>query len=280
MNIGTEPNCHELTQTIVIIPRQIKTHRDFFLLYLEHQRSMSARQGYHGPKFWAPDRRGDIRRAVRTLVQAFGVQDPRHDWPGPGWQSRHQPGRAWRREPRRFANTPPRRPFQSPREPSYWRPRYVREERWGSAWQRPSPVQRFQDCKSRALPRRGPPVAAIKVPRWYRQVVRNERQPRGSNPRGTLRGGPKGQPEIRRETLEAVCVEVPKGQPRKHRRRSRKPPSRKPSERREERNAQRVPLSSRWTKAGKRLDGAALGPFCVERGPIMGRRERRGSCLP
>ena len=40
------------------------------------------------------------------------------------------------------------------------------------------------------MPRRGLPVAAIEVPRWYRPVVVEERQPSGSNPRGPLRGGP------------------------------------------------------------------------------------------
>ena len=39
-------------------------------------------------------------------------------------------------------------------------------------------------------PRRGPPVAVIKAPRWPRQEVLSKRQPRGFVPRGTPRGGP------------------------------------------------------------------------------------------
>ena len=40
------------------------------------------------------------------------------------------------------------------------------------------------------MPRRGPPVAVMKVPRWYPRDVGNERGPRGFKPRGPLRGGP------------------------------------------------------------------------------------------
>ena len=40
------------------------------------------------------------------------------------------------------------------------------------------------------MPRRGPPVAALKVPRRYRRDEWRKRQPRGSDPRGPQRGGP------------------------------------------------------------------------------------------
>ena len=40
------------------------------------------------------------------------------------------------------------------------------------------------------LPRRGPTVAVIEAPRWPRQEVLRERQPRGLIPRGTPREGP------------------------------------------------------------------------------------------
>ena len=47
-------------------------------------------------------------------------------------------------------------------------------------------------CNWRFLvfPRRGPPAAAIKVPRGYCPEDLTTRQPRGVKPRGTLRGGP------------------------------------------------------------------------------------------
>ena len=47
-----------------------------------------------------------------------------------------------------------------------------------------------QDRRSHVLPRRGPPVAVIRVPRWPRQEEECKRQPHGFAPRGTLWGGP------------------------------------------------------------------------------------------
>ena len=40
------------------------------------------------------------------------------------------------------------------------------------------------------IPRRGPPAAAIQVPRGYCPKDLTRRKPRGVKPRGTLRGGP------------------------------------------------------------------------------------------
>ena len=54
-----------------------------------------------------------------------------------------------------------------------------------------TPVQRPYDWRIRPTPRRGPPVATIKAPRWHWQALWwNERRPRGPEPRGPLRGGP------------------------------------------------------------------------------------------
>ena len=53
-----------------------------------------------------------------------------------------------------------------------------------------NPVQRPRDWRMSPTPLRGPPVASIKAPRWHRPVVLEERRPRGSDPRGPLRGGP------------------------------------------------------------------------------------------
>ena len=61
------------------------------------------------------------------------------------------------------------------------------------------------------MPRRGLPVAAIMVPRWYRPVVWDERRPRGSNPRGPLRGGPErsaGDPRLSKTTQHQDKREV------------------------------------------------------------------------
>ena len=56
------------------------------------------------------------------------------------------------------------------------------------------------------MPRRGPPVALIKVPRWHRQVAWEERRPRGSNPRGPLRGGPeRSSGDSQRKPHDSLC---------------------------------------------------------------------------
>ena len=144
-------------------------------------------RGYHGPKILARDRGDAVRWAVRTLARAFGDAG-RPDWRGPGWLRR--PG--WRparwSEPRWFAGAPPRRAFPGTREPGFWRPRFFREERRNN-WQ-PPPVQSPGNWRFAPTPRRGPPVALIKIPRWHRQAWRKERRPCGSNPQGPLRGGP------------------------------------------------------------------------------------------
>ena len=149
---------------------------------------MSSGPRHHGPKFWTQDRGDAVRWAARTITQVFGagyrrpeMRDASRQWP-PGWR------RARRGEPRWFTRAPPRRPFWGSREPGYWRLRSFSQER-GSNWQ-PPPVQRPGDRRFAPTPRRGPPVAAIKVPRWHRQELSNERWPRGSDPRGPLRGGP------------------------------------------------------------------------------------------
>ena len=150
-------------------------------------RSMSAGRRHHGPKMWARDRGDAVRWAVRTLAQAFGGEG-RREWRDAS--RRHPPrwSRSGRGEPRWFAGASPRRPFQGSREPGYWRPRFFREER-RSYWQ-PPPEQSPGDWRSYSMPRRGPPVALIKVPRWHGQEWWDERRPRGPEPRGPLRGGP------------------------------------------------------------------------------------------
>ena len=154
------------------------------------ERSMSAGPRHHGPKMWARDRGDAVRWALRTLAKASGDEGSRREWRD---ASRQHPPR-WRpfrrSEPIWFAGPPPppRRPFQGSRDPSYWRPRFFGDER-RSSWMSP-PEQRPGEWRSFPMPRRGPPVAAVKVPRWHRPVVWEERRPRGPEPRGPLRGGP------------------------------------------------------------------------------------------
>ena len=99
------------------------------------------------------------------------------------------------------------------------------------------------------MPRRGPPVAAIKVPGWHRPEWWNERRPRGSEPRGPLREAPKGQPVIRREHLVADRVDDPKGHPMIHG--CRRPHRQKPSGKPKDKNGGEWPIVVTVDKSGQ-----------------------------
>ena len=100
---------------------------------------------------------------------------------------------------------------------------------------------------------RGPPVAAIKVPRWHRQEWWKRGGLVGLSPEALCEEAPKGQPMIRREHLVAVRVEDPQGHPRIHScPRPRKP---RPSGKRKGRREQSGPPSSRLTKAALKERG-------------------------
>ena len=71
------------------------------------------------------------------------------------------------------------------REQGYWQLRFFWEERRNNLLS--PPEQRPGEWRFAPTPRKGPPVAVVKVPRWNRPVVVEERRPRGSNPRGPLR---------------------------------------------------------------------------------------------
>ena len=123
-------------------------------------------------------------------------------------------------------------------------------------WQRPL-VQRPRVWSS-PMSRRGPSVAAIKDPHWYRQVVFEERRPHGPEPRGPLRGGPKGQPVICSEHLVAVRMKDPRGHPMIHGCRRRQ---RQDQWEAREKKGKSGPPSSRCTKAGQRTWDHSPGPL-------------------
>ena len=149
---------------------------------------MSARPGHHSPDRRAKERGEDIRAAARTIVQLLGTETC-HDGRRGGTGRPQQMGRRPRSGQGRFHGPPPRNPGRT----SEWRPRppfAYGSRRWRTNWQpypsRPGP----HNSRSRALPRRGPPVAAIRAPRRYEPVLLEERRPRGNDPRGPLRGDP------------------------------------------------------------------------------------------
>ena len=149
---------------------------------------MFAPRRHHGPPEWAYSR-GKVRAAARTILQILDEENARREWRDRGSQLGQQRGWEPKREPRRLANPPPRS-RQGTRWPRQWRPPFGGDRRWGGSPEQFPPRATPRDWRSRVLPRRGPPVAAIRVPRWTRQEETCERQPRGVKPRGTLRGGP------------------------------------------------------------------------------------------
>ena len=156
---------------------------------------MRPRTRYHSPEEWPRDRGDVIRDAAGALARLLGVLNRRGWRCDAGWQP-HQPQRWWRGEPRWFDRMPPRPPFQR----SPW------------ARQQEAPRTDPRDWRPRVLPRRGPPVAAIRTPRWRDQEERTKRRPRGSNPRGPLRGGPERPADDPQRKPQGGLVEAPEGQ--------------------------------------------------------------------
>ena len=76
----------------------------------------------------------------------------------------------------------------------------------------------------------------------------------GAIPEAPSGEAPKGQPMIGRETLEAVCVEAPQGQPRNHRPHPKRP-SKEPTGKPEKRDKRRDPSSSPPKKEDVKEDG-------------------------
>ena len=215
---------------------------------------MFPRPKYHVQWRWERERREDIRAAARTLARLLGTENYHNEWRDAG-RHHQQVGWAPRCDPRRFS-TPPPRSFQRTMEPGRWRPSSHDIPRPG---RQPNPSRASPwDWKSRALPRRGPPVAAIHVPRRYMQEGWKKRQPRGFEPRGTLRGGPERPADDPRRNPRDGLVEAPQGQPGNHRRHSKQPQSTRPAEGKEKRRRQKNPKdpsSSRSMKKDTKENG-------------------------
>ena len=149
---------------------------------------MPPRPRYHNNRYWVPDSGDDVRWAVRTLAAAIGAETHHNEWWNPSWY-RSQRRTGPRRGPRQF-HGPPRGAFQRRPDPWQWRPYFPGNERYPGSVQQEAPRTHRQNWRPRMRPRRGPPVAAIKAPRRYHHGEWEKRQPHGSNPGGTQRGGP------------------------------------------------------------------------------------------
>ena len=84
----------------------------------------------------------------------------------------------WRMAPQRFTGA------------RQWPPYFHGPQRREGRWPRRPPGAGPWISRPRALPRRGPPVAAIPAPCRSQHDERVKRRSRGVTPRGSLRGGP------------------------------------------------------------------------------------------
>ena len=183
---------------------------------MEWETLMSTRPRYHDLGAWDHVRGKEIRQAARVITRIFNAQN-RHDewrdrscWRPPRWRE------PWRSRPRWSRGQNPRTAPPRPRGPWHRRPPRDAVERSRMAFQQDPRSSRPCNWRFLVFPRRGPPAAAIKVPRGYCPEDLTTRQPRGVKPRGPLRGGPERLADDPRRNLEVVCVEAPQGQPRNH----------------------------------------------------------------
>ena len=177
---------------------------------------------------------------------------------------------ARRGEPRRFASALPRRPFQVSRKSGYWQRRSFREER-RSYWQPPS-VQRPCNRGFCTTPRRGPPVAAVKVSCWHRQELWKERRPRWSEPRGPLWGGPERSAGVPRRTPRcSLCggPEMSSDDPRLS-----KTTQAKAKREAKGKKGESGQPSSRSTKTARKEREAVLPDRCIGSGMFLGDERR------
>ena len=148
---------------------------------------MSTHQRYHSRKSWA----WDWRNSRQAAGGPGRFRDPKYrrcDRRDSRWQRPLPREWVWRDPQRHFHGSPASPAFQRP--PRQWPPHRWRDPRWERIFQWFPPGTHHWDWMSRVMPRRGPPVAELKVPHRYSPEDGKKRQPRGTQPRSTLCGGP------------------------------------------------------------------------------------------
>ena len=168
--------------------------------------------------------------AVRALVQLFDSERSRGKWPDTRWQRPH-PWKTGRSSEQRLRQ-PTKRPIQKvlPQADGLGPQQRTGLEkglaatsptRSSSRWAVPCAAQEMPSCRSHPS-----------TP-WVPAGGMEKRQPRWSNPRGPLRGGPERSARDPQRNPRGGLCGGPKGQQRKHRRRSKTPQSRRPTGERE-----------------------------------------------
>ena len=183
-----------IKQALLLSPYQITDH----FLSSQIPRSMFPHPGNHTHERWAQECANEIRAAARALTRLIGTGTRHNEWRDRSrqpWQGRWVP----RGRRQRFYGPP--RGFQRRPEPQRWQASLGHDPRSEMSRQQPR-----GDWRTRALPRRGHPVAIIRVPRWNDRGERCTREPRGLIPRGALRGGPeRTADDPRRKPRGSLC---------------------------------------------------------------------------
>ena len=219
---------------------------------------MSAPPRHHRPRGWTFTHGQDIRAAVRTLTQFLDDANHHRERHDGRWQRPQPSGWMPRNTPRWYGSQRPHRMFQRTPLPRQQGPFVHGELRRGDKPTRFPPRSTPKNWRSRVLPRTGPPVAAIKVPRWHGQEDPSGRRPRGNGPRGPVQGGPERSANDLHREPQGRLWGGPKGQPRNHRcqagsqQRATPTEARWPEVRQEHREDQ---PSSRWMEGVEKEDG-------------------------
>ena len=146
-----------------------KINRSTITCNFSHQtRSMFPPPRYHAPRWRSGERGSGIPKIAWAIARLLDTGSAQAEWRG----------------------APPRDRSQRTPHPRQWLPYYYGNQRREGQWPRRPSSARPWDWSPRMLPRRGPPVAAIRAPRRYQRDEWETRLPRGTIPRGPLRGGP------------------------------------------------------------------------------------------
>ena len=149
---------------------------------------MFPRPRHHNPGWWSRDERPGVHAVARALTRLIEAESRHEEWSETGWQRRQPRSPSWGHEPRRFNGPPTRSPPWRMPAPGPWLPGRRGNARPRENWQQP-PRQSPWFWRASMWPRRGPPVAAVRAPRWDKAEW-EKRRSRGFEPRGPLRGGP------------------------------------------------------------------------------------------
>ena len=151
-------------------------------------RSMAAQPRYHAQDYRARGRGDDIRLVAGAIGRLLGARSSRGEW-REATRLRSQPWR-WTGDLRRFDGFS-QEPSQEGPTHGNGRRIFTAPEK-GRTLAKTPPRTWPRAGRSSMRPRRGHPVAAIRVPRWYlyQHDEWEKRQPRGFVPGGPLWEGP------------------------------------------------------------------------------------------